>query len=172
MPTNPQLSLVLGGARSGKSAFAEGLIVVSPPPWIYLATAEALDEEMAARIQKHRARRDARWRTIEAPHRLGEALARAPGETPLLIDCLTLWLSNRLLAGANVAEEIDFLVETLASRTALTVAVSSEVGLTVVPENALARNFRDSAGELHQAIARVAASVIFTVAGYPLKVKG
>jgi adenosylcobinamide kinase/adenosylcobinamide-phosphate guanylyltransferase len=172
MTENSHLTFVLGGARSGKSAFAESLIIASPPPWIYVATAEALDEEMEARIHKHRARRDGSWRTIEAPHRLAEALAAAPKEAPLLIDCLTLWLSNRLLAGANVAEEIDPLVDTLVSRKALTVAVSSEVGLAIVPENPLARAFRDAAGELHQAVARVAASVTLTVAGYPLRVKG
>lgn len=169
---NPQLRLVLGGARSGKSAFAESLIAASSPPWIYLATAEALDEEMAARIDKHRARRDRRWQTIEAPHRLSEALAGAPEDTPILIDCLSLWLSNRLLAGSNLSVEIDALVAALAARKVLTVAVSSEVGMTVVPENALARAFRDAAGELHQAIASVAASVTLTVAGYPLKIKG
>ncbi|MGA9600560.1 MAG: bifunctional adenosylcobinamide kinase/adenosylcobinamide-phosphate guanylyltransferase [Methylocystis sp.] len=172
MPVNPQLSLVLGGARSGKSAFAESLIAVRQPPWIYLATAEALDEEMATRIDKHRARRDSRWRTIEAPHLLAEALAAAPEDAPLLIDCLSLWLSNRLLVGADLDAESDALVETLATRKTLTVAVSSEVGLTVVPENALARAFRDAAGELHQAVARVAASVTITIAGCPLKVKG
>jgi adenosylcobinamide kinase / adenosylcobinamide-phosphate guanylyltransferase len=171
-PVNLQLSLVLGGARSGKSAFAESLIAESEPPWTYLATAEALDEEMAARIGKHRARRDARWRTIEAPHRLAEALAESPEKAPLLIDCLSLWLSNRLLAGADLNAETEALVAALAARKALTVAVSSEVGLTVVPENALARAFRDAAGELHQAVARVAASVTLTIAGYPLKVKG
>jgi adenosylcobinamide kinase/adenosylcobinamide-phosphate guanylyltransferase len=172
MPVNPQLSLVLGGARSGKSAFAESLIAASPPPWIYLATAEAMDEEMTERIEKHRARRDARWRTIEAPHRLAEALTEAPGDAPLLIDCLSLWLSNRLLAKADLNVETEALVAALAARKALTVAVSSEVGLTVVPQNALARAFRDAAGELHQAVARVAASVTLTIAGCPLKVKG
>ena len=172
MPVNPQLSLVLGGARSGKSAFAESLIAASPPPWIYLATAEALDEEITERIEKHRARRDARWRTIEAPHRLAEALTEAPGDAPLLIDCLSLWLSNRLLTGADLNVETDALVAALAARKALTVAVSSEVGLTVVPQNTLARAFRDAAGELHQAVARVAASVTLTIAGCPLKVKG
>ncbi len=172
MPINSRLSLVLGGARSGKSAFAESLVLASPAPWFYLATAEALDEEMAARIHKHRARRDTRWRTIEAPHRLAEALAEAPEEAPLLIDCLSFWLSNRLLAGANLAVEIDQLVEILSSRRALTVAVSSEVGLAVIPENPLARAFRDAAGELHQAVAGIAASVTLTVAGCPLKVKG
>jgi adenosylcobinamide kinase / adenosylcobinamide-phosphate guanylyltransferase len=172
MPVNPQLSLVLGGARSGKSAFAESLIATSPPPWIYLATAEALDEEITERIEKHRARRDARWRTIEAPHRLAEALTEAPGDAPLLIDCLSLWLSNRLLAKADLNVETEALVAALAARKALTVAVSSEVGLTVVPQNALARAFRDAAGELHQAVARVAASVTLMIAGCPLKVKG
>ncbi|HTO78416.1 MAG TPA: bifunctional adenosylcobinamide kinase/adenosylcobinamide-phosphate guanylyltransferase [Methylocystis sp.] len=172
MPVNPQLRLVLGGARSGKSAFAEGLIAAAPQPWIYLATAETLDEEMAARVEKHRARRDARWRTIEAPHRLAEALAAAPEDAPLLIDCLSLWLSNRLLVSADLTAETNALVAALVGRKALTVAVSSEVGLTVVPENALARAFRDAAGELHQAVARVAASVTLTIAGYPLKVKG
>jgi len=172
MPVNPQLSLVLGGARSGKSAFAESLVAVRPPPWIYLATAEALDEEMARRIGKHRAQRDERWRTIEAPHLLAEALAAAPEDAPLLIDCLSLWLSNRLLAGADLDAESDALVETLAARKTLTVAVASEVGLTVIPDNALARAFRDAAGELHQAVARVAASVTLTIAGCPLKVKG
>jgi len=172
MPVNPQLSLVLGGARSGKSAFAESLIAASPPPWIYLATAEALDEEITERIEKHRARRDARWRTIEAPHRLAEALTEAPGDAPLLIDCLSLWLSNRLLAKADLNVETEALVAALAARKALTVAVSSEVGLTVVPQNTLARAFRDAAGELHQAVARVAASVTLTIAGCPLKVKG
>ena len=172
MPVNPQLSLVLGGARSGKSAFAESLIAASPPPWIYLATAEALDEEITERIEKHRARRDARWRTIEVPHRLAEALTEAPGDAPLLIDCLSLWLSNRLLAKADLNVETEALVAALAARKALTVAVSSEVGLTVVPQNTLARAFRDAAGELHQAVARVAASVTLTIAGCPLKVKG
>jgi len=172
MPVNPQLRLVLGGARSGKSAFAESLIATSPPPWIYLATAEALDEEITERIEKHRARRDARWRTIEAPHRLAEALTEAPGDAPLLIDCLSLWLSNRLLAKADLNVETEALVAALAARKALTVAVSSEVGLTVVPQNALARAFRDAAGELHQAVARVAASVTLMIAGCPLKVKG
>jgi len=172
MTVNPQLSLVLGGARSGKSAFAESLIAASSPPWIYLATAETLDHEMTVRVEKHRARRDGRWRTIEAPHRLAQALNDAPADAPLLIDCLSLWLSNRLLAGADLGTETDALVAALAARKAPTVAVSSEVGLTVVPENALTRAYRDAAGELHQAVARVAGSVTLTIAGCPLKVKG
>jgi adenosylcobinamide kinase / adenosylcobinamide-phosphate guanylyltransferase len=172
MSVNPRLSLVLGGARSGKSAFAESLILSSPPPWIYVATAEALDAEMAERVAKHRARRDARWRTIDAPHQLAVTLAEAPEHAPLLLDCLSFWLSNRLLAGANLNAEIEVIVDALASRKALTVAVSSEVGLGIVPENALARAFRDAIGDLHQAVARVAGSVTFTIAGCPMKVKG
>lgn len=171
MPVNARLSLVLGGARSGKSAFAESLIRSSPPPWIYLATAEALDAEMVERVAKHRARRDARWVTIEAPHQLAAALAEAPGSSPLLVDCLTFWLSNRLLAGADLHAEIEVLVDALCSRNAVTVAVSSEVGLGIVPENALARAFRDASGDLHQAVARVAGSVTHMIAGCPLQVK-
>src|SRR5436853_5255395 len=96
------LILVIGGARSGKSRHAEQLIGEHPPPWIYLATAEALDDEMRARIAAHRERRDGRWHTIEAPHALALAVRDAPVRQPLLLDCLTLWLSNRLLADADV----------------------------------------------------------------------
>jgi len=171
MTVNPRLTLVLGGARSGKSAHAEGLIGAHAPPWIYIATAQAFDDEMRARIETHRARRDARWRTLDAPHDLAEAIALAP-LAPLLIDCLTLWLSNRMLAGADLARERQDLVAVLEARQAPTVAVSSEVGLSIVPENALARAFRDAAGELHQAVARIAGAVTLTVAGCPLRVKG
>ena len=171
MPVNARLSLVLGGARSGKSAFAESLIRASPPPWIYVATAEALDAEMVERVAKHRARRDARWLTIEAPHQLAAALAEAPASSPLLVDCLTFWLSNRLLAGVDLHAEIEVVVDALRSRNAVTVAVSSEVGLGIVPENALARAFRDASGDLHQAVARVAGSVTHMIAGCPLRVK-
>jgi len=171
MPVNARLSLVLGGARSGKSAFAESLVRSSPPPWIYVATAEALDAEMVERVAKHRARRDTRWQTVEAPHQLAAALAEAPADSPLLVDCLTFWLSNRLLAGANLQAECEVVVEALRSRKALTVAVSSEVGLGIVPENALARAFRDASGDLHQAVARVAGSVTIMIAGSPVEVK-
>lgn len=172
MTVNPQLTLVLGGARSGKSAYAEALIGVHAPPWIYVATAQALDDEMRARIDAHRARRAARWRTVDAPHALAEAIAQAPPQAPLLIDCLTLWLSNRMLAGADLAKEREDLVAVLVARQGPTVAVSSEVGLSIVPDNALARVFRDAAGELHQAVAQVSGAVALTVAGYPLRVKG
>ena len=168
---NPYLALVLGGARSGKSAYAERLVARHPPRWSYIATAQAFDDEMQARIDAHRARRGPDWRTIEAPHALAQAVAQAPGAEPLLIDCLTLWLSNRMLSGADLASERGELVAALAARAAPTVVVASEVGLSIVPDNALARAFRDAAGELHQGVARVAALVALTVAGYPVIVK-
>ncbi|MBI1981001.1 MAG: bifunctional adenosylcobinamide kinase/adenosylcobinamide-phosphate guanylyltransferase [Methylocystis sp.] len=172
MSENPHLTLVLGGARSGKSAYAESLIVVRPAPWIYIATAEILDDEMRARIEAHRQRRGETWRTIEAAQALVEAIGEAPSDRPLLIDCLTLWLSNRLLAGADLSSDRAALVRALSSRAAPTVTVSSEVGLSIVPDNALARSFRDAAGELHQEVSRIAGRVAFVVAGNPLIVKG
>src|SRR3990172_13024052 len=108
------LTLVLGGARSGKSRYAESLIEALPPPWIYLATAESRDAEMAKRIAEHRARRDAGWRTIEAAHDLAAALAGVPKGSAILVDCLTLWLSNRMLAEADMDREIDKLESVLA----------------------------------------------------------
>jgi len=172
MSENPHLTLVLGGARSGKSAYAESLVIAHPGPWTYIATAEILDEEMRARVDAHRARRGQDWRTVEAAQTLVDAINEARRDRPLLIDCLTLWLSNRLLGGADLSRDRAALVHALASRTAPTVAVSSEVGLSIVPDNALARSFRDAAGELHQAISRVAGRVALVVAGNPLLVKG
>ncbi|HEY8126919.1 MAG TPA: bifunctional adenosylcobinamide kinase/adenosylcobinamide-phosphate guanylyltransferase [Methylocystis sp.] len=171
MSESPHLTLVLGGARSGKSAYAESLIVMHPSPWTYIATAEVLDVEMRARVDTHRARRGDDWRTVEAAQALAEAIAGAPADRPLLIDCLTLWLSNRLLGGADLSFDRAALIDALSSRAAPTVAVSSEVGLSIVPDNALARSFRDAAGELHQAISRISGRVVLVVAGNPLIVK-
>jgi adenosylcobinamide kinase/adenosylcobinamide-phosphate guanylyltransferase len=172
MSENPHLTLVLGGARSGKSAYAENLVIAHPAPWTYIATAEILDGEMRARVDAHRARRGENWRTVEAAQMLVEAIAQAPIDRPLLIDCLTLWLSNRLLAEADLSRDRAALIDALSSRFAPTVAVSSEVGLSIVPDNALARSFRDAAGELHQAVSRIAGRVALIVAGNPLMVKG
>jgi adenosylcobinamide kinase/adenosylcobinamide-phosphate guanylyltransferase len=166
-----RLTLVLGGARSGKSRYAESLIAVLPPPWIYLATAQPLDDEMTARIAAHRARRGAGWTTIEAPRDLAEALA-AHGKSPILIDCLTFWLSNLMLADANVGAEIERLECTLGERTAPVAMVANEVGFGIVPDNALARRFRDQQGLLNQRIAAQADRVVLMVAGLPLVVKG
>jgi adenosylcobinamide kinase/adenosylcobinamide-phosphate guanylyltransferase len=171
MSENPRLTLVLGGARSGKSAYAEGLIQMHPEPWSYIATAQAFDPEMSARIAAHRQRRGDGWHTIEAPRELARAVAEAPADRAMLVDCLTLWLSNGLLAGIDPSAERGELVAALRGRAAPTVVVSCEVGLSIVPENALARAFRDVAGELHQAVARISSRVVLTVAGYPLIVK-
>ena len=165
------LILILGGARSGKRRHAERLIADYAPPWTYLATAEALDDEMRARIAEHRGRRDERWRTIEAPHALAEAVREAPADQPLLIDCLTLWLSNRLIAGADLDRELPMLIESFTARSAATIVVSNEIGLGIVPDNALARRFRDIAGKANQRLAARADRVDFIAAGLPLRLK-
>lgn len=171
LSTIPPLTLVLGGARSGKSRYAESLIAALPPPWIYVATAEAGDAEMAERIAMHRTRRAKDWRTIEAPHDLAGALASLESDAPIIVDCITLWLSNRMLAGTDVEAETARLETALAGRRALTVLVSNEVGFGVVPDNELARRFRDLQGRLNQRMAASAGRVILMVAGLPLMVK-
>jgi adenosylcobinamide kinase/adenosylcobinamide-phosphate guanylyltransferase len=165
------LTLVLGGARSGKSRYAEGLITAAPPPWIYVATAEARDAEMAERIAAHRARRGDGWQTLEAPSDLAGALASARAR-PVLLDCLTLWLSNRMLAEADVDAEIGQLEQALTRRAGTIVLVANEVGFGIVPDNALARRFRDLQGSLNQRMAANADRVVLMVAGLPLIVKG
>jgi adenosylcobinamide kinase/adenosylcobinamide-phosphate guanylyltransferase len=165
------LILVLGGARSGKSRHAERLMGEYAPPWTYIATAEALDDEMGERIAQHRARRDERWQTIEAARALADAVRNAPADQPLLIDCLTLWLSNRLLANADLDRDISALSEVLALRTAATIVVANEVGLGIVPDNALARRFRDAAGKANQMLAAQADRVEFVAAGLALRLK-
>jgi len=166
-----RLTLVLGGARSGKSRHAESLITALPPPWIYVATAQGLDDEMARRIAEHRARRSDGWQTVEAPRHLALALHDAPGGAPILIDCLTLWLSNLLLADADIDRECDRLDAALCRRSGPVVLVANEVGLGIVPDNALARRFRDAAGRLNQQMAARADSVVFVAAGIPLQLK-
>lgn len=167
------MHFVLGGARSGKSRHAEALVrSLSPGPWTYIATAQAFDTEMEERIARHRADRGDGWVTVEAPHDLAGALARhAVGPQAVLVDCLTLWLTNRLLADADLAAETDALVAALGRTTAPVVVVSNEVGLGIVPDNALSRRFRDAAGRLHQALAAAADRVTLVVAGLPLAVK-
>ncbi|MBC6404490.1 MAG: bifunctional adenosylcobinamide kinase/adenosylcobinamide-phosphate guanylyltransferase [Rhodospirillales bacterium] len=167
----PLVTLLLGGARSGKSRYAESLVTAEAPPWTYIATAEPFDNEMKARIEAHKARRTAGWRSFEAPRGLAQTLQRAPSLQPLLIDCLTLWLSNILLGDLDLEAQIAALEEALAKRQASTVLVANEVGLGIVPENALARRFRDEAGWLNQRLAAKAGRVIFMVAGMPMIVK-
>jgi adenosylcobinamide kinase/adenosylcobinamide-phosphate guanylyltransferase len=172
--TSPEArtTLVLGGARSGKSRHAEAVITANPPPWFYVATAEPLDDEMAARIAEHRARRGSDWRSIEAPRDLAGALASIPAGVAVLVDCLTLWLSNLMLAGADIDAETERLDGVLARGSAPIVLVSNEVGSGIVPDNALARRFRDAQGRLNQRMAARADHVVLMVAGLPLVVKG
>ena len=167
----PHLTLVLGGARSGKSRYAESLIAALPPPWIYVATAEAGDAEMAKRIAVHRLRRGKDWQTVEAPHDLPAALAAILGDAPMAVDCLTLWLSNRMLAEADLEAEIARLEAALDTRRAPVVLVSNEVGFGIVPDNELARRFRDLQGRLNQRMAARADRVVLMVAGLPVVVK-
>lgn len=165
------LTLVVGGARSGKSSHAEALIAAYPAPWTYIATAQAFDDEMEERIAHHRARREGRWRTVDAPLDLAQTLSVMPEGAPVLVDCLTLWLSNIMLADHDVDAETRRLVAVLSAPRGPWVVVANEVGMGIVPENALARRFRDEAGRLNQMVATVADSVTFTVAGMPLAVK-
>ena len=169
--TIPKLTLVLGGARSGKSRYAEGLIAALRPPWLLVATAQPGDAEMADRIAAHRSRRGQNWQTAEAPHHLSAALAAVAAETPVLVDCLTLWLSNRMLAAADLEVEIACLEATLDGRQAPVVLVSNEVGFGIVPDNELARRFRDIQGRLNQCMATRADRVVLMVAGLPIMVK-
>jgi adenosylcobinamide kinase/adenosylcobinamide-phosphate guanylyltransferase len=165
------LTLVLGGARSGKSAYAESLLAAHAAP-VYLATAEAGDAEMAARIAAHRARRGPRWTTIEASHHLAAALiAAASPERAILVDCLTLWLSSLMGAGRTIDVEIERLLTTLPTINSPLVFVANEVGLGIVPDNAMARAFRDHAGMLNQRLAQVCQRVVFVAAGLPLILK-
>ena len=167
----PPLTLILGGARAGKSRFAETLIESTAAPALYLATAEPRDEEMRARIAAHRARRGANWTTIEEPLELVNILL-AERARPVLIDCLTLWLSNLMDAKRDIGFESERLLSVLPRAETPVVMVANEVGLGIVPDNAMAREFRDHAGRLNQSIARLAQRVVFMAAGLPLTLKG
>lgn len=169
--TPPRLSFVLGGARSGKSRFAEGLVTSLPAPWVYVATGEARDAEMAERIAQHAARRGPGWVTREVPLALAELLQDGGTARPMLIDCLTLWLSNVMLAERDVEAERGRLVEALSAAAGPIVVVSNEVGLGIVPDNALARAFRDEQGRLNAAVAAAADTVVLMAAGLPLTLK-
>lgn len=170
--SDARVTLILGGARSGKSQLAEQLAAEQSGPLIYIATAEAWDEEMRERIREHKRRRDARWRSIEAPLGVAEELQAVPVDTAaVLIDCLTLWLSNQMHAGGDLGAETDSLLAALNGARCPVIVVSNEVGLGIVPENRLARNFRDHQGRLNQQVAAIADHVIFMAAGLPLVLK-
>ena len=171
MPDRQSVCFIIAAARSGKTAHAEKLSTALPAPWTYIATAQAYDEEMRERIAHHRARRGEGWETLDAPLDLVGALTSLPSGRPVLVDCLTLWLTNHMLAEHDVEAECARLVATLAKPRGPWFVVSNEVGLGIVPDNALARRFRDAAGRLNQQVASVASEVVLTVAGLPLKVK-
>lgn len=169
---NPFVSLVLGGARSGKSSFAEAEVLAHGLDCLYLATSEAFDNEMEMRIARHRERRGPEWTTIEEPLALADVLAaESDPKRAILVDCLTLWLANLLGAERELPAEFEHLVRVLAGVAGPVVLVSNEVGQGIVPDNALARRFRDEAGRLHQQIAAVAGRVVFVTAGLPQTLK-
>lgn len=163
--------LVTGGARSGKSTLAERMTLGLGAPAIYIATAQAHDDEMAARIALHQDRRGDEWTTHAAPFDLSVALSGTDGAGPRLVDCLTLWLTNLMLDGRDWSAETDILIDTLAQQRAPVVFVTNEVGCGIVPENKLAREFRDAAGFVNQRVAEACDELWFTVAGHPIKVK-
>jgi adenosylcobinamide kinase/adenosylcobinamide-phosphate guanylyltransferase len=166
-----RFTLVTGGARSGKSTHAEALASATGRPRRYIATAQAWDDEMADRIARHRAQRGPGWTTVEAPLDLCGALAQATAAEVVLVDCLTLWLTNHMLAGHDLAAQAGQLAQALAACPAPVIAVTNEVGWGIVPENALARAFRDEQGRLNQRLAAQADRVVAVLCGLPLVLK-
>lgn len=172
IPDFTKSMLVLGGARSGKSHFAQAQAEKATSALVYIATAQALDAEMADRIARHRGDRGPRWRTVEAPLELAEAIrAESRSGTILLVDCLTLWASNLMLAEKDIGRAIAALTTAIAETPGRIILVSNEVGLGIVPDNALGRRFRDAAGEINQAVGKVVERAVFTVSGFPIVLK-
>ena len=163
--------LITGGVRSGKSRHAEARVRAFPGRPVYVATAEALDDEMADRIAKHRARRGDGWIEREVPLDLAQTLIETDGGGTRLVDCLTLWLSNLLHSKRDWSQAVSELADELRRQRSPVVMVTNEVGLGIVPDNALARAYRDAAGHMNQTIAGVADEVEFVVAGLPMKLK-
>ena len=169
----PNLTLILGGAASGKSAFAEGLVLQDKAMQpAYIATAQIFDEEMAEKVARHREMRGTGWLTIEEPIDLTSALARIKKDQPVLVDCATLWLTNVILGDLCVDEQSDALVTALNQSAGPVVIVSNEVGQGIVPDNALSRKFRNAQGRLNQRLAGEAELVVAVMAGLPLVLKG
>jgi adenosylcobinamide kinase/adenosylcobinamide-phosphate guanylyltransferase len=165
------ISFFIGGARSGKSKSAEIHTLKFGLPATYIATCEVLDEEMAQRVKKHQARRDESWSTLFTPLNLADEIQKIGSNKPILVDCLTLCLSNHLLKKNDLEREIDELANSLKNSNANIVLVSNEVGTGIVPDNALAREFRDNAGFMNQKIASVSDEVYWVVAGIQTQIK-
>ncbi len=170
---NSKIILVLGGARSGKSAFAEKLVDESGLAKCYLATGQVFDAEMKRRVGTHQSRRGSEWQLCEEPVEIGAVLSDVCNvKKAVLVDCLTLWVTNLMMAEKDLLSECDRLAEQLATLSGTVVFVSNEVGQGIVPDNAMARAFRDYAGLLHQKIAAISDDVYFVTAGLPQKLKG
>ncbi|QCO56724.1 bifunctional adenosylcobinamide kinase/adenosylcobinamide-phosphate guanylyltransferase (plasmid) [Pseudorhodobacter turbinis] len=168
----PPLSLVTGGAKSGKSRFAEELVTGSGLRQVYLATAQVWDDEMRAKIDAHRTSRGPDWHTVEAPRDVVTALQNVCAGDVVLLDCATMWLTNLMLEKADMEAEIQALLAALAICPAPVVIVTNELGWSIVPDNALARQFRDAQGRLNQDLATQAGLVVAVVSGLPLVLKG
>ena len=168
----PHGSFILGGAASGKSEWAETFILSSGLNCIYLATGRIEDDEINLRVKVHRERRYTRWTTVEEPLNLGPALSKLSVDTPVLIDCATMWLSNQMMKEANLPDATDALLGALRGCAAPWVIVSNEVGHGIVPDNKLARQFREAQGRLNIALAREADLAVIVVAGLPQVLKG
>nr|WP_174821466.1 MULTISPECIES: bifunctional adenosylcobinamide kinase/adenosylcobinamide-phosphate guanylyltransferase [Ruegeria] len=168
----PDLTFVLGGAASGKSVFAEQLVVSSGKNRVYLATSQVFDDEMRDKVQRHIAQRGAGWATIEAPFDLGPALSDLTPDHICLIDCATMWLTNHLLVENDLEQAQSVLLQALQSCRAPVIIVSNEVGHGIVPDNALSRRFREAQGRLNIALADLADLAVQVTAGLPLVLKG
>ena len=163
--------LVTGGARSGKSSFAEKRTKQLGSSLMYIATSEIIDSEMEKRVAEHQARRGSEWQTLNAPLKLTEALSETDGKGPCLVDCLTIWLNNLIFHNEDTIVATKELIKVLEQRSDPVVLVTNEVGSGIVPENALAKRFRDEAGRMNQIISEVADEVYLSVSGIPLQIK-
>ena len=166
------ITLVLGGAASGKSKWAEQWVTATGRKRVYLATSQALDEEMSAKIEAHRLQRGPDWRTIEEPLNISAALENVSADEAVLLDCATLWLSNLMFSEADIEAATAQLCDSLIACSAPITIVSNEIGLGLVPEHAISRRFRDAQGALNQRLAEISQTVVFIAAGLPLALKG
>lgn len=168
----PKLTFVLGGAASGKSAYAEKLVGDCGAPKVYIATAQIYDPEMRRKVDNHIEMRGPDWLTIEAPLDVASVLAEIQSDQVVLLDCATMWLTNHLLAENDIARESDALIKALLNCPGHVVVVSNEVGMGIVPDNSLARQFRDLQGRLNQSLANASELTVFVIAGLPQVLKG